>query len=144
MKKIILTTFVSLFALSANAAQVRDWQMLGTDGAETAYVDRLSQHGVKNVSLTILFDYSNTPQGQSGGSAVMDYQVVCEEKFRILASADFAGNIASGKVLRTHAIPTEWQSMLTGPHDAPLPQIIQTVLSQACTAFEESGDKGQS
>jgi hypothetical protein len=55
MRKLILTTALMLSTSAFAAQPVRDWQMIGNDGAETIYVDRNSVHGVKNISLTVMY-----------------------------------------------------------------------------------------
>jgi hypothetical protein len=89
--------------------------------------------------LRLCIDYDNTPQGQSGGSAIIDFQVVCQEKFRIFASAHFSANIGSGKV-HIDAGPAPWQSMINDPSHPSPPQIVQTVLVPACTGFLSNYD----
>jgi hypothetical protein len=128
------TSVVSKQTTDAILTKRHDWQQIGVFDGETLFVDRNSQHGVKNATATVMVDYAESP-GQESVSAIFDYQAVCEEKFRVVSATYFSGQSGSGKVTHVVTTPTEWQDMFD--KSEPVTQTVDHALLAVCGAFED-------
>lgn len=96
-----------LFCSTAQA----DWQKLGENDAETAYVGNIEQHDPHKVRMWGLFDLK-TP-GTFGdltySSMKIQREYLCKEKTsRVIFMAAFAGKMASGEVIYSNNMHYKW------------------------------------
>lgn len=110
MLKYLLTLILTLLTANASA----EWQGIGENGTETAYVDAANiQHGKHN-KMWGLFDFKS-PRSVSDMSYLsmkIQREYAChDKKSRIIARSAHAGNMGAGDIIFSDHTPDKWATV---------------------------------
>lgn len=112
MPKYLLTLILALLAANASA----EWQSIGENGTETAYIDAANiQHGKHN-KMWGLFDLKapRTVSDMSYLSMMIQREYAChDKKSRIVARSAHAGNMGAGDIIYSNNTPDKWAAVQT-------------------------------
>lgn len=115
MLKYLLALILTLLTADASA----EWQSIGENAAQTAYVDAANiQHGKHN-KMWGLFDLKapRTLGNTSYLSMKIQREYSCHnKKSRIIARSAYAGNMGAGEIIYSDHTPDKW--MIIQPDSA--------------------------
>lgn len=115
MRKYLLTLILTMLAANASA----EWQSIGENATQTAYVDAANiQHGKHN-TMWALFDLK-APRAlgdMSYLSMKIQREYAClNKKSRIIARSAHSGNMGAGEIIYSDHTPDKW--MIIQPDSA--------------------------